>query len=167
MLSFAIVCDPYIVLHRNYFNRFVLLSFWYYAVSVVSCFNVFMPCDLNYVFNFSFDFRFRLVIIMFKVFSLCNSKVDHVTPHNFQQVGRSLFCLGLLIRYGNSLLSTASTDHRSLEVVNSLGLFKKYLSTEDFVIKIRSLQVILHLSFLSKFDLDMIFAHVASYVCRH
>lgn len=55
-------------------------------------------------------------------------------------MGRSLFCLGLLIRYGNSLLSFSS--NKLLDVGSSLGLFKKYLLMDDFVIKVRSLQVI-------------------------
>ncbi|XP_060189126.1 sister chromatid cohesion protein SCC2 isoform X1 [Lycium barbarum] len=60
---------------------------------------------------------------------------------NFQQVGRSLFCLGLLIRYSSSLLC-ASASNNSLHVASSLNLFKKYLQAEDFVIKVRSLQAL-------------------------
>lgn len=57
---------------------------------------------------------------------------------NFQKVGRSLFCLGMLIRYGNSLLSNSD---QTIDVASSLSLFKKYLLMEDFFLKARSLQV--------------------------
>lgn len=67
---------------------------------------------------------------------------------NFQQVGRSLFCLGLLIRYSSSLLH-ASVSSNNLHVSSSLNLFKKYLQAEDFVIKVRSLQVSLPIPFKS------------------
>lgn len=60
---------------------------------------------------------------------------------NFQQVGRSLFCLGLLIRYSSSLLY-ASVSSNNFHVASSLNLFKKYLQAEDFVIKVRSLQAL-------------------------
>ncbi|KAF7851562.1 hypothetical protein BT93_L3652 [Corymbia citriodora subsp. variegata] len=59
---------------------------------------------------------------------------------NKQQMGRSLFCLGLLIRYGNSLLGYSS--NRNIDVASSLSLFKRYLLMEDFVLKIRSLQAL-------------------------
>lgn len=65
-------------------------------------------------------------------------RLDALGFDNKQQVGRSLFCLGLLIRYGNSLLSSK----RNLDVENSVTLFKKYLTAEDFVFKIRSLQAL-------------------------
>lgn len=55
-----------------------------------------------------------------------------------QKVGRSLFCLGMLIRYGNSLLSNSD---QAIDVASSLSLFKKYLLMEDFFLKARSLQV--------------------------
>ncbi|KAF3444847.1 hypothetical protein FNV43_RR14540 [Rhamnella rubrinervis] len=67
-------------------------------------------------------------------------RLDAQAVDNKQQVGRSLFCLGLLIRYGNSLLSTSS--NKLLDVVSSLSLFKKYLLMDDFVIKVRSLQAL-------------------------
>lgn len=56
-----------------------------------------------------------------------------------QQVGRSLFCLGLLIRYGNSLFIGPS--NKNIDVASSISLFKKYLLMDDFSIKVRSLQV--------------------------
>ncbi|KAJ4707340.1 Sister chromatid cohesion protein [Melia azedarach] len=67
--------------------------------------------------------------------------LDSQKPDNkqFQQVGRSLFCLGLLIRYGNSLLSTSNEKNN---VVSSLNLFKRYLRADDFGVKVRSLQAL-------------------------
>ncbi|XP_057962405.1 sister chromatid cohesion protein SCC2 isoform X2 [Malania oleifera] len=61
---------------------------------------------------------------------------------NKQVVGRSLFCLGLLIRYGNSLMNASSSSNKNLDVICCLSLFKKYLRVEDFVIKVRSLQAL-------------------------
>ncbi|GFY86985.1 PHD finger family protein [Actinidia rufa] len=72
---------------------------------------------------------------------LC-SRLDALGFDNKQQVGRSLFCLGLLIRYGNSLLSTSCNSNTNTNIKNSLDLFKKYLHAEDFVIKARSLQAL-------------------------
>ncbi|KAL6961216.1 Sister chromatid cohesion protein 2 [Sarracenia purpurea var. burkii] len=68
--------------------------------------------------------------------------LDALGFDNKQQIGRSLFCLGLLIRYGNSLLSTSCSSNRNIDMNNSLNLFKKYLHAEDFVIKARSLQAL-------------------------
>lgn len=62
-----------------------------------------------------------------------------------QLVGRSLFCLGLLIRYGSPLLSNSS--YKNIDVMKSLSLLKKYLQTEDLVIRVRALQVSFHLYF--------------------
>lgn len=62
---------------------------------------------------------------------------------NVQQVGRSLFCLGLLIRYGTSLLS-ASSANKNIDITRSVNMFKKCLDAEDFVIKVRSLQALGH-----------------------
>ncbi|PSR87716.1 Nipped-B-like protein [Actinidia chinensis var. chinensis] len=69
-------------------------------------------------------------------------RLDALGFDNKQQVGRSLFCLGLLIRYGNSLLSTSCNSNTNTNIKNSLDLFKKYLHAEDFVIKARSLQAL-------------------------
>lgn len=66
-------------------------------------------------------------------------KIKFVSFFLFQLVGRSLFCLGLLIRYGKSLLSDYS--NKIIDVVGSVSLFKKYLLVEDFIVKVRSLQV--------------------------
>ncbi|GAB2216709.1 hypothetical protein Droror1_Dr00024486 [Drosera rotundifolia] len=66
-------------------------------------------------------------------------RLDALGLDNKQQVGRSLFCLGLLIRYGSSLLSDSD---RSMDVMKSLTLFKKYLLADDFVLKVRALQAL-------------------------
>ncbi|KAI3665842.1 hypothetical protein L6452_44477 [Arctium lappa] len=69
-------------------------------------------------------------------------RLDALGFDNKQQVGRSLFCLGLLIRYGNSLLGMSLSSKQNLDVVSSLSLFKKYFYAEDFALKIRSLQAL-------------------------
>ncbi|KAF7803063.1 sister chromatid cohesion protein SCC2 isoform X1 [Senna tora] len=75
----------------------------------------------------------HLIQIFFKL-------LDTQAVDNVQKVGRSLFCLGSLIRYGNCLLSSSS--NRSIDVRKSLSLFTKYLSVEDFSVKVRSLQAL-------------------------
>ncbi|GKV08789.1 hypothetical protein SLEP1_g20372 [Rubroshorea leprosula] len=67
-------------------------------------------------------------------------RLDAQATDNKQQVGRSLFCLGLLIRYGSSLF--VATCNKSIDVASSISLFKKYLLVEDFSIKVRSLQAL-------------------------
>lgn len=67
-------------------------------------------------------------------------RLDTQAVENNQQVGRSLFCLGLLIRYGSCLLS--SSGNKNIDVRKSLSLFTRYLSVEDFVVKVRSLQAL-------------------------
>ncbi|KAL2552247.1 PHD finger family protein [Forsythia ovata] len=69
-------------------------------------------------------------------------RLDALGFDNKQQVGRSLFCLGLLIRYGSSLVAASASNKRNIDVASSLNLFKKYLQAEDFVIKVRSLQAL-------------------------
>lgn len=70
-------------------------------------------------------------------------------------MGRSLFCLGLLIRYGSSLLTTSY--EKNIDIVSNLNLFKRYLRMEDFSVKVRSLQVcsfllyLVHLNLVSTF----------------
>ncbi|XP_050226954.1 sister chromatid cohesion protein SCC2 isoform X2 [Mercurialis annua] len=67
-------------------------------------------------------------------------RLDALVTDNKQLVCRSLFCLGLLIRYGNSLLSISSS--KNINLLSNLSLFKKYLCMEDFGIKVRSLQAL-------------------------
>ncbi|KAK7271858.1 hypothetical protein RJT34_28101 [Clitoria ternatea] len=74
---------------------------------------------------------------LIQVFFRC---LDIQVVDNKQQVGRSLFCLGLLIRYGNRLLTNSS--NKLIDMKRSLSLFVRYLSEEDFVIKVRSLQAL-------------------------
>uniref|UniRef100_A0A1J3FJ16 Sister chromatid cohesion protein n=1 Tax=Noccaea caerulescens TaxID=107243 RepID=A0A1J3FJ16_NOCCA len=59
---------------------------------------------------------------------------------NNQIAGRSLFCLGLLIRHGNSLISTS--DGRNFNLSGCLNVFKRHLRMEDFALKVRSLQAL-------------------------
>ncbi|KAI3452230.1 hypothetical protein Pfo_008895 [Paulownia fortunei] len=69
-------------------------------------------------------------------------RLDALGFDNKQQVGRSLFCLGLLIRYGSSLLDASASNTRNIDVASSINLFKKYLQAEDFIIKVRALQAL-------------------------
>ncbi|KAI3987759.1 hypothetical protein MKX01_028493, partial [Papaver californicum] len=67
-------------------------------------------------------------------------RLDTLGDDAKQQVGRSLFCLGLLIRYGSKLMITS--DNKNILFDKSLSLLKSYLCSEDFVIKVRSLQAL-------------------------
>ncbi|PIN06625.1 Sister chromatid cohesion protein SCC2/Nipped-B [Handroanthus impetiginosus] len=69
-------------------------------------------------------------------------RLDALGFDNKQQIGRSLFCLGLLIRYGSTLVDASASNTRNLDVANSINLFKKYLQAEDFIIKVRALQAL-------------------------
>ncbi|CAN8236312.1 unnamed protein product [Cochlearia groenlandica] len=59
---------------------------------------------------------------------------------NNQIAGRSLFCLGLLIRHGNSLISTSGD--KMFDLSGCLNLFKRHLRMEDFNLQVRSLQAL-------------------------
>ncbi|CAL5185968.1 unnamed protein product [Lathyrus oleraceus] len=74
---------------------------------------------------------------LIQVFFKC---LDTQAIVNKQQVGRSLFCIGLLIRYGNCLL--ASSGNKLVDVRRSLSLFMKYLAVDDYSLKVRSLQAL-------------------------
>ncbi|XP_077223251.1 PHD finger family protein isoform X2 [Tasmannia lanceolata] len=74
-----------------------------------------------------------LVQIFFK-------RLDGLGVDNKQQVLRSLFCLGVLIRYGNDLI--VNCDNRNVHAVKCISLLKSYLRMEDFGIKVRSLQAL-------------------------
>ncbi|KAJ3669807.1 hypothetical protein LUZ60_010131 [Juncus effusus] len=54
-------------------------------------------------------------------------------------LGRSLFCLGLLYRYGYELMSSCETR---IEIDKILGLLQKYLRMDDFSLKVRALQAL-------------------------
>lgn len=71
-------------------------------------------------------------------------------PCKVQILVRSLFCLGLLVRYGYGLMDACNNQHPY--IVKCLSLLKKYLLLEDFGIKVRALQVfILSLYMLCSF----------------
>jgi hypothetical protein len=55
-----------------------------------------------------------------------------------QILGRSLFCLGLLLRYGYGLMASSDAP---IEISKILGLLKRFLLVEDFSLKVRALQV--------------------------
>ncbi|KAK9107321.1 hypothetical protein Syun_023332 [Stephania yunnanensis] len=67
-------------------------------------------------------------------------KVTKAVIPTGKQVGRSLFCLGLLMRFGNELMM--ASDDRNVHADKSLSLIKHFLFSEDFVIKVRSLQAL-------------------------
>ncbi|KAK1438915.1 hypothetical protein QVD17_04727 [Tagetes erecta] len=69
-------------------------------------------------------------------------RLDSLGFNNVQQVCRSLFCLGLLIRYGSSLMARSLSSKQNLAISDSLNLFKKYFHAEDFALRIRSLQAL-------------------------
>ncbi|KAL9226081.1 hypothetical protein vseg_001931 [Gypsophila vaccaria] len=78
----------------------------------------------------------RLIQFLIQVFV---KRLDALGIDNKQQVGRSLFCLGLLIRYGNTLLITSDGG---VDISSKLNLLKKYLLADDFGIKVRALQAL-------------------------
>ncbi|KAI3866659.1 hypothetical protein MKW92_002805 [Papaver armeniacum] len=65
-------------------------------------------------------------------------RLDTLGDDAKQQVGRSLFCLGLLIRYGSKLMVTS--DNKIILFDKSLSSLMSYLCSEDFVIRVRALQ---------------------------
>ncbi|CAJ2665786.1 unnamed protein product [Trifolium pratense] len=75
---------------------------------------------------------------LIQVFFKCLEDTQAVV--NKQQVGRSLFSLGLLIRYGNCLF--AGSGNELVDVKRSLGLLMKYLAVEDCTLQVRSLQAL-------------------------
>ncbi|XP_021770923.1 sister chromatid cohesion protein SCC2-like isoform X2 [Chenopodium quinoa] len=77
----------------------------------------------------------RLIQFLIQVFE---KRLDALGVDN-KQVGRSLFCLGLLIRYGSTLLREST---EGVDVGSSISLFKKYLLADDFGIKVRALQAL-------------------------
>ncbi|KAK6155028.1 hypothetical protein DH2020_009276 [Rehmannia glutinosa] len=80
-------------------------------------------------------------IVVEYLIQLFYKRLDALGFDNKQQVGRSLFCLGLLIRYGSSLLDASASNTRNIDVASSIHLFRKYLQAEDFIIKVRALQM--------------------------
>ncbi|KAL0343814.1 UNVERIFIED_CONTAM: Sister chromatid cohesion protein SCC2 [Sesamum angustifolium] len=70
-------------------------------------------------------------------------RLDALGLDNKQQVGRSLFCLGLLIRYGSPLLDASASNTKNMDVAININLFKKYLEADDdCILKVRALQAL-------------------------
>ncbi|KAL0377584.1 UNVERIFIED_CONTAM: Sister chromatid cohesion protein SCC2 [Sesamum radiatum] len=70
-------------------------------------------------------------------------RLDALGLDNKQQVGRSLFCLGLLIRYGSPLLDASASNTKNVDVASNINLFKKYLEADDdCILKVRALQAL-------------------------
>ncbi|KAG9439816.1 hypothetical protein H6P81_019981 [Aristolochia fimbriata] len=63
--------------------------------------------------------------------------LDSLGIDNNQQVGRLIFCLGLLIRYGHELMVARGSHDVQ---VKCIGLLKNYLATDDFSLRLRALQ---------------------------
>ncbi|XP_057824377.2 sister chromatid cohesion protein SCC2 isoform X1 [Cryptomeria japonica] len=59
-------------------------------------------------------------------------------PKDKLNVLRCLFCLGLLVRYGANMIPNNS----EVNIVQILSLYKHYLCSDDFNIKVRSLQAL-------------------------
>uniref|UniRef100_A0A1D1Z324 Sister chromatid cohesion protein n=1 Tax=Anthurium amnicola TaxID=1678845 RepID=A0A1D1Z324_9ARAE len=59
---------------------------------------------------------------------------------NKQLLGRSMFCLGVLVRYGKELMITCDNQHEL--VAKCLSLLKRFLLSDDFGMKVRSLQAL-------------------------
>ncbi|KAH0454103.1 hypothetical protein IEQ34_016027 [Dendrobium chrysotoxum] len=78
-----------------------------------------------------------LVEHLFQIFfrHLCNPNFD-----NKQGLERSLFCIGILLRYGNEFMF--SSNDQQPHIVQGLKLLKKYLLLEDFGLKVRALQAL-------------------------
>ncbi|KAK8961903.1 hypothetical protein KSP40_PGU005225 [Platanthera guangdongensis] len=78
-----------------------------------------------------------LVEQLFQIFfrHLCNPNFD-----NKKLLERSLFCIGILLRYGNEFMIRGSDQQP--HVVRGLWLLKKYLRMEDFGLKVRALQAL-------------------------
>lgn len=78
-----------------------------------------------------------LVRMFFKHLELYNMRFE---PKDKLHLVRCLFCLGLLVRYGADLI--AMMDKGAISIVNILFLYKHYLRSDEFYIKVRSLQAL-------------------------
>ncbi|XP_074560939.1 sister chromatid cohesion protein SCC2 isoform X1 [Curcuma longa] len=74
-----------------------------------------------------------LILIFFK-------RLQDSSSDNTQALVRSLFCLGLLLRYSSDLEFRMDTQH--IHIHKSLLSLKKYLAMEDIVLKVRALQAL-------------------------
>ncbi|WOK99668.1 nipped-B-like protein A isoform X1 [Canna indica] len=63
-----------------------------------------------------------------------------LSSENIENLGRSLFCLGLLLRYGSQLI--VKSDSQYVYIDKGLTLLKRYLIMEDFCLKVRALQAL-------------------------
>eukprot|EP00268_Persea_americana_P023631 TRINITY_DN23182_c0_g1_i2.p1 TRINITY_DN23182_c0_g1~~TRINITY_DN23182_c0_g1_i2.p1 ORF type:complete len:1521 (+),score=307.37 TRINITY_DN23182_c0_g1_i2:209-4771(+) len=90
-------------------------------------------CSLNKISGKGASLVEYLIQVFFK-------RLEGPGIENKQQVGRSLFCLGLLVRYGNALM--VACNNQNFLVVKCVSLLKNYLLGEDFGIKVRSLQAL-------------------------
>ncbi|XP_044468075.1 sister chromatid cohesion protein SCC2-like [Mangifera indica] len=117
-------------LEQDLKNMIVRHSFLSVVHACIKCL-----CSVSKVSGKSSSVIAYLIQVFFKY--LDGQKSD---SKQFQQVGRSLFCLGSLIRYGNSLLSTS--NDKKFDVGSCLSLFKRYLQMDDFNVKVRSLQAL-------------------------
>ncbi|KAL6880324.1 hypothetical protein ACP4OV_011889 [Aristida adscensionis] len=62
------------------------------------------------------------------------------TNSDSQPLGRSLFCLGLLLRYGYQLMATSENELDFPKIIDLLK--KRYLLRDDFNLKVRALQTL-------------------------
>jgi cohesin loading factor subunit SCC2 len=62
------------------------------------------------------------------------------TNSDSQLLGRSLFCLGLLLRYGYQLMLTSENQLDFPKIINLLQ--RRYLLRDDFNLKVRALQTL-------------------------
>ncbi|WVZ61503.1 hypothetical protein U9M48_011364 [Paspalum notatum var. saurae] len=62
------------------------------------------------------------------------------TTSDTQLLGRSLFCLGLLLRYGYQLMLTSENELDFPKIINLLQ--RRYLLREDYSLKVRALQTL-------------------------
>uniref|UniRef100_A0A0E0AF42 Sister chromatid cohesion protein n=1 Tax=Oryza glumipatula TaxID=40148 RepID=A0A0E0AF42_9ORYZ len=76
-----------------------------------------------------------LVNIFYKHLSGSNS-----SNSDSQLLGRSLFCLGLLLRYGSQLMAASENQLDFPKIINLLK--KEYLLKDDFSLKVRGLQAL-------------------------
>ncbi|KAL4184364.1 hypothetical protein AMTRI_Chr10g225240 [Amborella trichopoda] len=73
-----------------------------------------------------------------RFFKHLDSCKDELKPENKEPLGRSLFCIGVLLRYGAKLISSNIDTYN----VTILSILKRYLCSEDFDLKVRSLQAL-------------------------
>ncbi|KAJ6795400.1 nipped-B-like protein [Iris pallida] len=115
-------------LEQDLKNMIVRHSFMTVVHACVRCL-----CSLSKIAGKGASLVEYLILLFFR--HLQGSNID-----NKQLLGRSLFCLGLLLRYGSALIKTCNDQH--FHFVESLTLLKHYLRMEDFSLKVRALQAL-------------------------